>query len=107
MSGCFISVIMYVGKIFDETRDVTIGVGYFLKLIPSILFGNAILDVTNVRFYAILQGDDTNNIPYYSWKYWGQNVFYLTFPCIFFLALLIALEIDFFKPLKLCFIKKF
>jgi ATP-binding cassette, subfamily A (ABC1), member 3 len=53
LSGTIVTTLIYVMRLFDTTREIGIGLSYFLKLFPPYLFGCTILDCANSKTYAL------------------------------------------------------
>ena len=43
LSGTILTTLVYVMRLFDETRNIAVGISYLLKFFPSYLFGCSIL----------------------------------------------------------------
>jgi len=78
--------------LFDETRDISMILGYFMKLIPPLMISTGILDITNAKLYATLWNESADEVDLWEWKHCGKNIFYLFFNMILYLSLLILLE---------------
>ena len=66
-------------RLFDNIRDIAVGISYLLKFFPSYLFGCSILgniillnkinkDTANAQSYAIAAGLSSKNINLYDWS---------------------------------------
>lgn len=79
-------------RLYDSTKDISLGISYFLKLFPPVLFGNSILDISNAELYDSNDGINTDNLSLWDWRHSGQNVFYLFFDTFLYSCVIIFYE---------------
>lgn len=100
-SGNLICVALYLMRFYESTRDISLGLGYFLKLFPSVLFGNSILDISNAELYDSNVGISTDNLSLWDWRHSGQNVFYLFLDTFLYSCVIIFYEKNWQKKITL------
>ncbi len=89
--GAIISIIFWVLRLIESTRDASKSVAWILRIIPSFSFAFGIINMSNQSLYAIVEGyNDKKDV--YDFDIAGGDILFLGIEGFVYFILVFILE---------------
>lgn len=91
--GAIGPLVIFILRIINSTKNIGLGIGWILRLIPSFSFGYGILNIGSKSLYSMRDNRDEDPYQTFDMNIAGGDILFLSLECLLYLGFVFIYEI--------------